>query len=156
VATRRQRRYLIAMLKNGKTGRRQQLTRQLITARVQVMANTLHRTHAAHFPETCIWLQRWREANVYTVTRSPGCPPASSSAAALERTRPVESDHRGRGAGWVDAVTRPSYQRGALWRWVVSRVVTVRGLLSCIAMLSGSSFNYDLSVAAAAWVFARR
>jgi len=31
-------------VKNGKTGRRQQLTRQLITARVQVIASTLPHT----------------------------------------------------------------------------------------------------------------
>jgi len=98
------------------TGRRQQLTRQLITARVQVIASTLPpHTSATHFTEMCIWLQPWREANVYTVTRSPGRPPASSSSvAALERMRRVASDHRGRGAGWMDAVTRPSQRRGAV------------------------------------------
>jgi len=70
--------------------------------------------------------------------------------------RPVESDHRGRGGGRIDAVTRPSHRRGALWRWVVSLVVTVRRLPSRVAMSSGSSFNYDSSAAAAAWVVARR
>jgi len=69
----------------------------------------------------------------------------------------VASDHRGgRGAGWINAVTRPSHQRGALWRWVVSLVVMVRRLLSCVAMSSSSSFNYDSSAAAAAWVVATR
>jgi len=43
-----------------------------------------------------------------SVTRLPASP---SSAAALERMRPVASDHCGRGAGWMDAVTRPSHQR---------------------------------------------
>jgi len=58
----------------------QQFTRQLITARVQVNASTLPpHTSATHFKETCISLQPWREANVYTVTQSPACPPASSS-----------------------------------------------------------------------------
>jgi len=98
------------------TGHRQQLTRQLITAHVHVIASTLPlHTSAAHFTEMRVWLQPWREANVYTVTRSPGrLPASSSSAAALERMQPVARDHRGRGAGWMDAVTRPSQRRGVV------------------------------------------
>ena len=47
----------------------QQFTRQLITAHVQVIASTLPpHTSAAHFKETCISLQPWRDANMYTVT----------------------------------------------------------------------------------------
>jgi len=111
-----------------KTGCRQQLTRQLITFRVQVIASTFpHSPHtsAANFTEMWICLQPWHKANVYTVTRSPGRPPASSSsAAALERMRPVASDHRGRSAGWMDMVMRPSQRRG---------VVAVGGLMCCRA-----------------------
>jgi len=47
-------------------------------------------------------------------------PPTSSAAAALERMLPVASDHRGRGAGWINAGMRPSHWRGELWWWVVS------------------------------------
>jgi len=110
---------------------RQQLTRQLVTARVQVIASTLPpHTSAAHFSEMCIWLQPWREANVYTVTGLPGRPPASpTSAAALERMRPVANDHRdGRG----DAAESQEMCCGGGW----SRVVKVRRLLSCVRVSS--------------------
>jgi len=46
-----------------------------------------------------------------------------SSAAALERMRPVASD---RGAGWMDTVMWPSHLRGALWWWVVQVVLLYR------------------------------
>ena len=62
---------------------RQQLTRQLITARVQVLASKLlPHTSTAHFKEMCIYrynLQPWHEANMYTascntIAQPPGRP----------------------------------------------------------------------------------
>jgi len=55
------------------TGRRQQLTRQLITARVPVIAASPTRIRRALLRNvyTVLRLQPWRQANVYTVTRSP-------------------------------------------------------------------------------------
>jgi len=64
-------------VKNGKTGRRQQLIRQLITARVQVMASTFPHTDPPRTSQKCVYgykfLQRWREANLYcnTIARLP-------------------------------------------------------------------------------------
>ena len=102
-----------------KTGRRQQLTRQLITARVQVIAASPTRIHRALLRNVYMVTTQAGSKRLYynTIARPP--PPASSSlAAALERMPPVASDHRG--ADWMDAVTRPSHRRCA---------VTVGGLV---------------------------
>ena len=89
-----------------KTGRRQQLTRQLITAHVQVIAASPTHIRRALLRNvyTVLRLQPWRQANVYTVTRSPG-------------------------ADWMDAVTRPSHRRCAVVVGGLVRRVSEHGLL---------------------------
>jgi len=59
-------------------------------------------TSTVHFTETCIYLQRWHEANVYTVTRSPGCP--------HRRRR-----HHSKGCRRLRATTAAAAPAGSTW-----------------------------------------
>ena len=105
-----------------KTGRRQQLTRQLITARVQVIASTLSHTHSPRTSKVTTLV--WQTCIRSTIAR----PPTSSTAAALKgcsarppRRRAGRLDRRG------DTAESPEGRGGG-----GSSRVKVRWLLSCV------------------------
>jgi len=137
-----------------KTGRQQQLTRQLITARVQVIASTLSHAHPPLTSKVTTLVSTVKQTCIRsTIAR----PPTSSTAAALKGCSRLCATTAA--LSWAARSTRGRGRvtGGAWWRWVVSRG---EGALSVVCRSAAHTrFNYDStdsSVDAAAWVVARR